>query len=88
MSLTNLTKETISKYRKVSWTFAIYHGIYLEEIYIMPGETLEPFYEDWEKKLDAIPHLNNPKIPLRFVREHGIKVYPIDKNNPIDPDSI
>ncbi len=84
----HLTKEIIAKYRKVSWTFAIYHGISLEEIYIMPPEILEPFYQGWEKKLDTISHLNNPKIPLRFVQEHGIKVYPIDENNPIDPDSI
>lgn len=78
----------IEKYRKVPWTFAIYRGITLEEIYIMTPAMLEPIYKHWEQKLETMAHLNNPKIPVKFVRENGIKVYPFDSNNPIDPDSI
>ena len=33
-------------------------------------------------------HLNNPKIPVKFVRENGLQVYPINVDNPVDPDSI
>ena len=49
---------------------------------------LEPLFRHWEDKLEAVSHLNNPKIPVKFVRENGIRVYPIDKNNPVDPDSV
>lgn len=78
----------IEKYRKVPWTFAIYRGITLEEIYVMTPAMLEPIYQHWEQKLKTMAHLNNPKIPVKFVRENGIKVYPFNSNNPIDPDSI
>lgn len=81
-------RDIIAKYRQVPWTFAIYHGIHLSEIYVMTPQMLEPLYRHWEAKLQMMSHLNNPKIPVNFVRENGIQVYPIDPNNPIDPDSI
>ena len=34
------------------------------------------------------PHINNPKIPIKFVRANGIKVYPVNPNNPIDPAEV
>ena len=82
------TKGIIAKYRKVSWTFAIYHGIHLDEIFVMTPVMLEPLFQHWEDKLKTMTHLNNPKIPVKFVRENGIKVYPIDEANPVDPDSV
>lgn len=82
------TQDIIDKYRQVPWSFAIYHGIRLTEIYIMTPEMLEPMYEHWEEKLQTMAHLNNPKIPVSFVRNNGIRVYPIDPWRPIDPDSI
>ena len=82
------TKGIIAKYRKVSWTFAIYHGIHLDEIFVMTPVMLEPLFLHWEDKLETMTHLNNPKIPVKFVRENGIKVYPIDEANPVDPDSV
>ena len=78
----------ISKYRKVPWTFAIYYGIELSEIYVMTPEMLEPIYRHWEAKLETMQHLNNPKIPVKFVRKKGIRVYPIDTEKPLDPDRI
>ncbi len=81
-------QDIIDKYRKVPWTFSIYHGIVLDEIYIMTPQMLEPMYSHWENKLKTVSHLNNPKIPVKFVKEKGIKVYPIDKDNPFDPDNI
>lgn len=80
--------DIIKKYRSVPWTFSIYHGIRLSEIYVMTPQMLEPLYEKWEEKLKYTTHLNNPKIPVSFVRENGIKVYPINWNAPLDPDSI
>lgn len=80
--------DIIAKYRKVPWTFAIYHGIRLSEIYVMTPPMLEPIYRHWEDQLRTKPHLNNPKIPVRFVRDYGILVYPFDERNPVDPDEI
>ena len=82
------THDIIAKYRQIPWTFAIYYGINLAEMYVMTPDMLEPLYHHWEEKLQTMTHLNNPKIPVKYVREHGIKVYPINPNNPIDPDSI
>jgi len=80
--------EIIAKYRQVPWTFSIYRGIKLAEIYVMSSSMLEPLYLRWEEKLKTMSHLNNPKIPVKYVREKGVKVYPFCKDNPIDPDSI
>jgi hypothetical protein len=44
----------------------------------MTPEMLEPIYCHWEEKLKTMTHLNNPKISVKFVRQNGIKVYPID----------
>lgn len=82
------TYDIITKYRQVPWSFAIYYGIHLIEIYVMTPDMLEPLYTHWEEKLSTMAHLNNPKIPVKFVRENGIQVYPINRRNPLDPDSI
>ena len=38
---------------------------------------LEPYYQRWEEKwhADGGKDINNPKIPLRFVKEHGRLLY-------------
>lgn len=80
----------INKYRRVPWSFAIYSGVELKEIYIMSPKQMEPMYLRWEQQLadGTKTHLNNPKIPVKFVRENGIKVYPINPDSPVDPDDI
>ena len=80
--------DIIAKYRHIPWTFAIYQGITLCEIYVMTPDMLEPIYTHWEDQLKMRSHLNNPKIPVSFVRQYGIQVYPIDNYDPINPDSI
>lgn len=81
------TNQTIiNKYRKVPWSFAIYQGLHLLEIYVLSPQMLEPIYKHWEEKLKIMTHLNNPKISLKFVKENGIKIYPIDKECPINPE--
>lgn len=50
---------------------------------ISPWE-LEPFFATWEAKLGernefgllVRDHLNNPKIPLAYIAQHGIQVWP------------
>ena len=85
---TNL--ERIAVFRRERWLFSAYRGIILQEVYAVHPATLEEYFARWERTvLDKIAgdnenaHLNNPKIPLKFVRQVGIKVYPVDM--PIDP---
>lgn len=67
----------IKKYRKVDWLFAIYEDIELKEIYLLKPHHLEPFYTKWEKDWHdkGGRDINNPKIPVKYVRENGILVY-------------
>lgn len=67
----------IAKYRKVDWFFAIYKSIELQEIYRLTPPQLEPFYSAWERKWHAEggKDINNPKIPVSYVREKGKLVY-------------
>ncbi len=73
----HLNPVIIDKYRKVDWIFAVYEGIELLEIYRLTPTDLEPFYMIWETKWHATSgkDLNNPKIPLSYVRAHGQLVY-------------
>lgn len=67
----------IAKYRLVDWIFAIYEGIEIREIYRLVPATMEPFYVRWETKWhdDGGKDINNPKIPLTYVRAHGELLY-------------
>lgn len=76
----HMNPTIIAKYRQVDWVFAIYSGIELLEIFILKPADLEPFYKKWEEKwhADGGKDINNPKIPLAYVRTHGRRVYPPD----------
>ena len=67
----------LAKYRKVGWFFAVYQGIELQAIYRMTPERLEPYFTKWEQKWhgDGGKDINNPKIPVKFVRENGELFY-------------
>ena len=78
---TNL--ERIAIFRQENWLFSIYRGIKLQEVYALSAEMLEPFFDKWETQVRAKmatgtenPHLNNPKIPIKYVVQNGIRVYP------------
>lgn len=70
----------IAKYRKVDWIFAIYESIELKAIYRLKPADLEVFYTKWEEKWnkDGGKDINNPKIPVSYVIEHGEQIYPED----------
>ena len=74
----HLNPVILKKYREVAaWYFAVYLGIELQVIYRMtPGE-LEPYFTKWEQKwrADGGKDINNPKIPVKFVAEHGAVIY-------------
>ena len=70
----------IEKYRKVNWIFAVYRDIEILEIYKLTPKDLEPYYTKWEIKWhkDEGKDINNPKIPLKYVREVGTLLYEND----------
>jgi hypothetical protein len=74
----HLNPIILDKYRRVDWIFAVYKGIELERILAMPAAALEPYFAVWEKRWHESGgrDINNPKIPLGFVRHHGTLVYP------------
>lgn len=77
----HLNPKIIDKYRKVDWVFAVYDDIELLEIYLMTPEMLEPFYTKWELNYyQTGKDINNPKIPLKFVRENGIQIFNHNKD--------
>lgn len=72
----HLNQAIIDKYRKVDWIFAIYSGIELEQVFFVPVDKMERWFEKWEQKLaNSSGPLNNPKITQDFVRENGIELY-------------
>jgi transcriptional regulator with XRE-family HTH domain len=79
----HMNPAIIAKYRKIDWIFAIYEGIELIEIYKLTPSNLEPYYLNWEKKwkTDGNKDINNPKIPVKFVRENGKLIYNIENGN-------
>lgn len=73
----HLNATIIRKYRAVTaWYFSVYEHIELVEIYRVTPNQLDGFFQTWERKLATINHINNPKIPLVFVRTNGERVYP------------
>ncbi len=69
----HLNPTIVAKYRKVGWIFAVYEGIELKRIYRLSAKQLEPYFSKWEAKwkADGGKDLNNPKISLTFVEQHG-----------------
>ncbi len=71
----HLNKEILKKYRSVqAWYIAIYESINLMEIYKVLPSTLELKFKEWEVKLEKQESINNPKIPMKLVRQ-GELVY-------------
>lgn len=74
----HLNKGIIDKYRAVkAWFIAIYEGIELKEIWKVLPEQLEELFVAWEAKVEISGPMNNPKIPIRYVRR-GELVYSSD----------
>jgi hypothetical protein len=73
----HMNPHIIAKYRQVDWIFAVYNGIELTEIYLLTPAQIEPYFMRWAKKWadDGNKDINNPKIPLKFVRDTGKLIY-------------
>ena len=78
----------IAKYRQVAWIFAVYKGIELQEIWKLTPALIEPFYRRWEQKwhADGGKDINNPKIPLGYVREAGELIYRAPDTSVMSPE--
>lgn len=76
-----LNKDILRKYRSIeAWYIAIYEEIELMEIYKVSLLTLEVKFKEWEVRLEKQDSINNPKIPMKLVRQ-GELVYP-NRQNP------
>jgi len=65
-----------------AWYISIYQDITLTEIYRLTPDELSPIFDVFEERLrlnnDA--PLNNPKIPIAFVKQHGTRVWPVERD--------
>jgi hypothetical protein len=73
----HLNPVIIEKYRKVDWIFSNYEAIELKEIFLLKPKAMEYWYKKWAKKwkADGDRDINNPKVPLSYVRKHGKQLY-------------
>lgn len=71
--LNHMNPHIIEKNKQVDWIFAVCEGIELKEIYLLTPKQLDTYFKKWAKKWkdDGDKDINNPKIPLKFVRETG-----------------
>lgn len=78
----HMNPDIIAKYRKVDWVFAVYKDIELQEIWLLKPEDLDFYYNKWTEKWhsDGGKDINNPKIPLKYVRLNGTLIYQQPEN--------
>lgn len=69
----HMNPTIVAKYRQVPWIFAIYRHINLLCVYRLAPTDLEFYFTKWEEKwrADGGKDINNPKIPVGYVMEHG-----------------
>ena len=79
-----LTYANIERYRRAYlWIIAVFAQSTPELIYEITPAALEPLFQKWERQLrqqdptDTLErnHINNPKIPLLFIQQHGLLVW-------------
>jgi hypothetical protein len=80
----HLNPVILAKYRQVDWYFGIYKSIEIQEIYRLRPVALELYFRAWERKwhMAGGRDINNPKIPVKYVREHGELVYAASVSEP------
>ena len=81
----HLNASIIEKYKTVPWSVSIYDGIHLKKIYVVGNEQLQYLFKNWESQLQTTESINNPKIPLSYIEEHGILIYQEGDDYPINP---
>ena len=73
----HLNPVIIAKYRKIDWIFSTYEDIELKEIFLLKPDAMEYWFKKWNAKWisDGNRDINNPKVPLSYVRKHGSLLY-------------
>ncbi len=76
----HLNPAILKKYRAVAaWFFSVYEHIELVAIYRLVPSQLGAIFDKWEAKWHTNQRdINNPKIPLRFVKQNGSLIYSRD----------
>jgi len=86
-----MTLANIERYRRTfMWIVAVFDGAQPEAIWEIKSSELEPFFSQWQSRLAELDeygrpvrdHINNPKIPLKFINEHGVQVWPPQEADP------
>ncbi|GAX02058.1 restriction endonuclease [Secundilactobacillus silagei] len=87
------THELLQRFNSVPWLFSFYAGIHLQEMYVLSPGGLSKWTEHQRNHLDERiregkgKSLNNPKIPIKYVKKHGTKIFPFPQS-PIDPATL
>ncbi len=73
----HLNQKILTKYRLVPWSFTVYEGIQLQQIYVInPRDLEDEYFTKWENEIITENiELNNPKIKLEYIKRNGILVY-------------
>jgi hypothetical protein len=78
-----MTLANIDRYRRgFMWIVAVFEGPRPEVVYEITPAALEPFFAKWEAILTgsegapARDHINNPKVPLKFIEACGLRAWP------------
>lgn len=79
----------IKKYRQAHWVFAVYEGIEMRRAFYMPAKKLETYFSAWEEKWKKEKKdINNPKVPLKFVCDHGECLFDDGKQLDLDAAAV
>lgn len=83
------TEKLLNRFNSIPWLFSIYNNVQLLEMYVLSPGQLNEWTEQKIKHLRdrGVPSLNNPKIPLKYVKTNGVRIYPFP-DPPIDPATL
>jgi hypothetical protein len=73
----HMNPTIMAKYREADWIFATYEAIELKKVFRLTPAAMEHWYTPWETKwhADGGKDINNPKVPLLYVRLHSELLY-------------
>lgn len=75
----HVNHEIIRRYRAVAgFLVGVFFINHPARIYEVPTHNLEPHFQKWEDRLNTEPdlkHINNPKIPFKYISKNGVLLY-------------
>lgn len=70
-----ITDAVLDRYEQCYWAFSLYKNTTLISIFVMHPHQLSEYFNEWRNKIRNAVRLNNPKIPLSFVKRYGYEIY-------------